>query len=186
MPKVTEKEGLELLRMAWKEYDVAVHLGGRYFRLARVFQCILLSLGVIVIVFTVLYTQERCEEADVDPPGCFQLSISPREIEGIIFSLSLAMSLTQALDSYYIPDSRALHLKSGAAELESIIWLYRTHAEIKRSAVVGRVGDDCPRPAAFLVFHHAGPVAWARDYCQSRFPCHRETHILYKCTRAAD
>ena len=141
--------------MAWKEYDVAVHLGGRYFRLARVFQCILLSLGVIVIVFTVLYTQERCEEADIE--GCLQLSISPREIEGIIFSLSLAMSLTQALDSYYIPDSRALHLKAGAAELESIIWLYRTHAGIKRCAAVG-----WGRLSAFLVYHHAGPGLGSR------------------------
>ena len=154
LPKVTEKEGLELLRMAWKEYDVAMLLGRYYYLLARVFQLILLLLGVIVIVFTVIYSQRCSEEYDAD--DCLQLSIGERQIEGIIFILSLAMSLMLALDSYYIPDSRALHLKSGAAELNSIIWLYRTHTRVKICAVVlgGKLPATSLRPAA-LGFRHA-------------------------------
>lgn len=135
MPKVTKKEGLELLLMAWKDYDVAVYHGAWYSWLARIFQCILLLLSVVIIVFTVLYTQ-RCDEDDdadidstmADDDGCLQIPMEDTHIEGTIFSLSLAMSFVLSLDAYLIPSSRALHLKSGAAELESIIWLYRVPA----------------------------------------------------------
>ena len=155
MPKVTEKEGLELLLMAWKEYDVAVYHAAYYSWLARILQCILLLLGVVIIVFTVLYTQ-RCDDddyasdyvgdilsslnvsiSDANIDGCLQIPMGDFLIEGIIFSLSLAMSFLLALEAYLIPSSRALHLTSGAAELESIIWLYRAPARIRVPSVVG-------------------------------------------------
>ena len=160
MPKATEKEGLELLLMAWKEYDVAVYHAVWYSRLARIFQGILLLLSVVIIFFTVLYTQ-RCNDdedailtedqkyvadiasslnisifyADID--DCLQISMGDSLILGTIFSLSLAMAFVKSLDAYLIPSSRALHLKSGAAELESIIWLYRTPAGIIVPSLVG-------------------------------------------------
>ena len=62
---------------------------------------------------------------------CLQISMDDSQILGTIFSLSLAMALVKSLDAYLIPSSRALHLKSGAAELESIIWLYRAPAGIR-------------------------------------------------------
>ena len=62
--------------------------------------------------------------------------MSVTQIEGTIFGLSLAMSFILSLDAYFIPCSRALHLKSGAAELESIIWLYRAPVRM-RCAVFG-------------------------------------------------
>ena len=128
--------------MAWKEHDVAVYLAARYFRLAWIFQSIVLVLSVVIILFTVLYTQ-RCDNEDdasnedgdanidVDDDGCLQISMSSFQIEGAIFGLSLAMSFVLSLDAYFIPSSRALHLKSGAAELKSIIWLYRPPAGMR-------------------------------------------------------
>ena len=157
MPKVTEKEGLELLLMAWKEYDVAVYHAAYYSWLARIFQGILLLLSVVIIVFTVLYTQ-RCDEeyasdyvaeilaslnisiSDANIDGCLQMPMVDFPIEGTIFGLSLAMSFVLALDAYLIPSSRALHLKSGAAELESIIWLYRAPAGIRVPSLCLAVG----------------------------------------------
>ena len=151
MPKVTKKEGLELLLMAWKEYDVAVYWEYWYSQLARIFQFIVLLLSVVIIVFTVLYSQscgneddENLEQLGVNleqlginrdllvnmtmGDDCLQISMDESHMLGIIFSLSLAMSFVLSLDAYLIPSSRALHLKSGAAELESIIWLYRAPA----------------------------------------------------------
>ena len=166
MPKVTEKEGLELLLMAWKDYDVAMYHARWYSLLAQIFQAILLVLSVFIIFFTVLYTQ-RCDneddanlkqlENDLKQSGinmsldlldgnaflldlfanvtkdddCSPLiSMSDDLTLGIIFGLSLAMAFVKSLDAYLIPSSRALHLQSGAAELESIIWLYRVPAGI--------------------------------------------------------
>ena len=63
MPIVTEKGGLELLLMAWNDYDVAVYHARWYSLLAQIFQGILLVLSVSIIVFTVLYTQ-RCDNED--------------------------------------------------------------------------------------------------------------------------
>ena len=120
--------------MAWKEYDVAVYQAAFYSWLAHFLQCILLLLSVVIIIFTVVYTQQ-CEEGDdADIDDCVYTGDLP--MEGIIFSLSLAMSFVLSLDAYLIPSSRALHLKSGAAELESIIWLYRAPVRM-RCAVFG-------------------------------------------------
>ena len=147
MPNVTKKEGLELLLMAWKDYDVAVYHSAWYTQLARFLQCILLLLSVVIIVFTVLYTQRCDDDADIDganrtifaddyaDDGCLQVPMSESQIEGTIFSLSLAMSFVLSLDAYLIPSSRALHLKLGAAELESIIWLYRAPARISCAVI---------------------------------------------------
>ena len=128
--------------MAWKEYDVAVYHAGWYSWWAQVFQGAILMLGVVIIVFTILYTQ-RCDSEDdasnengdanletmTGNDNCLEISMGESLISGIIFSLSLAMSFVVSLDAYLIPSSRALHLKSGAAELESIIWLYRAPAQ---------------------------------------------------------
>eukprot|EP00964_Phaeocystis_antarctica_P091034 scaffold58322_cov67-Phaeocystis_antarctica.AAC.7 len=66
LPKVTEKEGLKLLQMAWKEYDVAVHHAAFYSRLAAILRACLLWFSVIIIVFTVLYTQRCAKDDDAD------------------------------------------------------------------------------------------------------------------------
>ena len=115
--------------MAWKAYDVAVYHARWYSVLAQVFQLLTLVLSVVIIVFTVIYTR-RCNEGDDDIDDCLKTSMSEDATKGFIFSFSVAMSFVLSLDAYLIPFSRALHLKSGAAELESIIWLYRAPAVI--------------------------------------------------------
>ena len=125
--------------MAWKAYDVAVYYARWYSVLAQVFQFLTLVLSVVIIVFTVLYTQRCNEGEDANIDDCLKMSMSENATEGIIFSFSVAMSFVLSLDAYLIPFSRALHLKSGAAELESIIWLYRAPAGIRwcRPSLVG-------------------------------------------------
>ena len=184
--------------MAWKDYDVAVHHAAFYSWLARIFQAILLLLSVVIIVFTVLYTQ-RCDEeyasdyvaeilsslnvsiSDSNIDGCLQIPMSNTQIEGTIFGLSLAMSFVLSLDAYLIPSSRASHLKSGAAELESIIWLYRAPTGIICAVFGWRLGHASHFPSLAL---DVTRLPWGYSTCAS--VVHVMTDGTHESTRAAD
>ena len=57
LPPHTSLEGLELLRQAWCEHDVAVYLGKRYQRLSRFLYALYLLLGITIIVLSVLQSE---------------------------------------------------------------------------------------------------------------------------------
>ena len=136
LPPIEDLEGLELLQRAWNEYDVAVHLAARYERYSYLFYAIYLLLGLIVVIISVIASEGTSQDFnysftvdDLDTLNLEAESIGtpPKKwFAHVIFGLTLAASLVLSLQSYLNPTHRAEQLRSSAASLESITWLYRT------------------------------------------------------------
>ena len=128
LPAQTGLEGLELLKLAWMEHDVAVFLGRRYQALSRLLYALYLILGLTIITLSVLNTQGHAlptkwfweelggDGANATPSG---EAAAPRRLaEGggawhttlqhPIFALSLAGSLVLSVQAYYNPAQRAV------------------------------------------------------------------------------
>ena len=136
LPAIEEKEGLLLLQQAWNEYDVAVHLAAQYNLYSYLFYAVYLVLGLAVVIVTAIASEGTSQDL-VSFKESLNTSKTLYELQSldtplkewlahVIFGLSLAASLLLSFQSYLNPTQRAEQLRSSAASLESITWLYRT------------------------------------------------------------
>ena len=150
LPKENSLEGLLLLRSAWRDYDVAMLLAGRYKRVCKVTFVLQLLLGWLAVAMSTM--SENLTGAD----PIFNATLFGVE-EGasgafvhLIFAASVAMTFTIAFDSILVSSSRWRQLRIGAAALESVVWKYRTRTgpfEVEES---GQSRDSAAPEAALL------------------------------------
>ena len=114
LPVETPIEGLELLRQAWDEHDVAVYLGNRYSLLSDIFYLLYLALGACTVTLTVFHSKAQATNLQHEDT----LSKS-------IFFLALASAFILSVSSFLNPTQRSRQLLSAAASIESIVWRYR-------------------------------------------------------------
>jgi hypothetical protein len=129
LPKSNPLEGLLLLRAAWTEYDVSMHLADRYKLISKTLFAFQLMMGWLVIVSTTL-DQAPCEsiagEANDVCPHAFTDIQEGGGFAEIAFFLSAVAAVLISMDSLFNAQSRWRQLRSGAGSLESMIWCYRT------------------------------------------------------------
>ena len=127
LPPVNPLEGLLLLSDAWRDYDVAMLLAGRYKRACKLIFCAQLLLGWLVVVVAVmshfLGDAARTNGSSVSDPSLVEGAASVTES---VFFLSLAASALVSIDGMLNPKSRWRQLRSGANSLQSTVWQYRT------------------------------------------------------------
>ena len=139
LPEKTSKDGLELLRDAWSDYDVANHYAKVYKVRAKVGFFVQLLLGFLIVVSSVL-----ANSASDDAATACNLTAVPAEADGvrnifgaldegikgalgeIIFILALVVGFLISLEGYFNSKARWRHLRASVGVLESEIWLYRT------------------------------------------------------------
>jgi len=108
LPSMNPPEGLSLLRDAWRDYDVAMHLAWRYKLVCKVLFVLQLFLSWLVVLGPTLTV--RFAESGVTH---------------VVFGISVTVSFLASLDGILAPKSRWRQLRSGAGSLQSTIWLYR-------------------------------------------------------------
>lgn len=112
LPTRNPIEGLLLLRGAWNNYDVAMHLANKFKRLCKVIFALQLLLSWLIIAGSTidLVMDEVIEDYIVH----------------IVFGISVVFSILVSLDSILNPKARWLQLRSSSGSLHSLIWKYRT------------------------------------------------------------
>jgi hypothetical protein len=129
LPKRNSLEGLELLRHAWNEYDVAVLLAQRYKRLFKLLFIVRLLLGFLVVASATMSNALAVaagggsDNSDVEDEQLYKWSRGL--VEGSFFT-SIAASLVISLEALTDARGRWRILRSGADSLLSMIWMYRT------------------------------------------------------------
>ena len=132
-PPLTKRgeEELRLLQHAWNEYDVAKYQGHWYTITSFVLTFCFLALGFFTIIFIVILTAYCGDNTDdgsnSDDNSCYLPDDIARErqMERVIFCLTLLVTFVVALDECIKPAEKAMHLKRAAEKLKSWIWLYR-------------------------------------------------------------
>ena len=105
-------QGLLLLRDAWRDYDVSMHLADKYKRACKTIFALQLVFSWLVVV-----------GAGLDPIS----SASGRSTFCMpCLASAVAFSILVSLDGMLNPKARWRQLRSGAISLQSIIWKYRT------------------------------------------------------------
>ena len=130
LPRENTLESLQLLRSAWRDYDVAMLLAGRYKRMCKLAYILQLLLGWLAIALaSVADADIACAAAASNTPIAWLPLTCGEEGCGLVhavFAVSVAMTLVIAADSILHSHSRWRHLRIGAGALESVIWKYRT------------------------------------------------------------
>ncbi|CAE7782552.1 PUB2 [Symbiodinium sp. CCMP2592] len=115
LPPQHNLEALRLMRDAWTEYDVAKHLATYYSFLSRLWYFSQILCGLFTIMASVTGRTLEVEE--------FYVSL-------LNFSLSLFCTTLISLHAFANPTTRWHKLRCAAAELESLIWLFRTKCRL--------------------------------------------------------
>lgn len=115
LPKANSLEELLLLREAWCEYDVSMHLATRYKRISKLLFAVQLLLAWGIVLVAALRGDETIFVA-----ANFEL------MGHVLFALSMAASLIISLDAMLNAKARWRHLRSSAGALETMIWTYRS------------------------------------------------------------
>jgi hypothetical protein len=115
LPNETSLQGLLLLRGAWCDYDVAMHLASKYkVRSKAIFLTQLLVAWAMVLIGVT----RSCAEVS--------LQEETRSILGhVLFGLATVVVLVSALDSILNAKTRWRQLRSCSCSLEAIMWCYR-------------------------------------------------------------
>ena len=124
LPRENSLEGLQLLRSAWRDYDISMLLAGRYKRVCKVAYMVQLLLGWAAISLAAFADLPACQSQSL-------LTLCTINIQGnmllqVIFVISVTMTLVIAFDSIMQSHARWRHLRIGAGALESVVWKYRT------------------------------------------------------------
>ena len=115
LPSENSVEALELLQRAWNQHDVAMHLAYFYKRLGHLLYLLYILVGQATIAVTAVFLAlGSCDDAD------------PIAMQYTLFALSMAGSVLLVADRFFNPTQRGGQLRAGAAQLESIVWRFRT------------------------------------------------------------
>ena len=112
LPSENSVEALELLQRAWNQHDVAIHLACFYKRLGHLLYLLYILVGLLIVGLSL--QKEDCGNA------------TPRAIQVTLFALSMAGSVVLIADRFFNPMQRGGQLRAGAAQLETILWRFRT------------------------------------------------------------
>lgn len=152
LPTSTNLEGLQLLRHAWRDYDVAVLLATRYKRVCKVLFAFQLVLGWLIVCGTTLppfidslmgYSPPAGEQNSTRAAIIAELaaggytvteSVAGGALDGgsypvaleLVFALTVTGTLLVSFDGLLHSKSRWRALRSAVGNLEGIIWCYRT------------------------------------------------------------
>ena len=129
LPRENSIEALELLQRAWAQHDVTIYLAKTYKRLGRLLYALYLIVGQAAVAVTAVFFALGLDEpsawaanttlADEEAP-------SRGPMQYTLFGLSMAGSCVLIADRFFNPMQRGGQLRAGAAQLESIIWRFRT------------------------------------------------------------
>ena len=151
VPQANPLSGSLLLRQAWSQHDVVVHLAQYYKRWSKTLYIVQLILAWLLVLATTLRNslcygplspRITLESMDADGDG----NVSASELSdylvrsgsaddacvshfqtGIFCTASVA-SFILFLDNMYFSTKRWRQLRSGAGSLDSIIWMYRARS----------------------------------------------------------
>ena len=137
LPPETNLEGLLLLKQAWNEHDIAMHLAGRYKISAKgLFLLQLIVSWVIVALSSLFPTAPATAEASngSETAGAGAAVTSGAGIEGVdygavghaVFGLTVAASFLISFEAFVNAKARWRQLRTCAGSLKSITWAYRT------------------------------------------------------------
>ena len=124
LPKENSHEGLLLLRSAWCNYDIAMHLADRYKCWCKLMFAVQLCFSWLVVAISA--ASQFVQNAEKAPETAFNDETTHRTLEEIVFGVSLLLSLFLSLASLMDSKAKWRALRSGACTLQSAIWLYRT------------------------------------------------------------
>ena len=145
LPTENPVEGLLLLRSAWRDYDVAMHLGSRYKRTFKLSFALQLLLGYGAITCATVSEYLRAREGD---PTHVDMLIE------VVFAISISLSVIQTFDSLLNAKSRWRQLRASATALESLIWCYRTRVGAFELEETLREGRRRPEAALMDALKH--------------------------------
>lgn len=126
LPKTNPLEGLELLRSAWQDYDVAMMFAGRYKCWCKFLFVLQLLLGWAVVGVAAIAAFLETNEATklfgwtIDESDTVAL-----QLKYALFGVSLTMTLLLSLGAVSSSKHKWRHLRHGACVLQSAIWCYR-------------------------------------------------------------
>jgi hypothetical protein len=110
LPPTNPLEGLQLLRDAWCDYDVAMLLAEHYKTVCKVIFALQLLFSWLVVSGSTHY----------------MMRITDGRVTHFVFGVSVAFSIFVSLEGILNPKARWRQLRSSASKLQSIIWKYRT------------------------------------------------------------
>ena len=146
LPKTNPLEGLLLLRSAWAEYDIAMHLADRYKLISKVLFGFQLLMGWLVVVSTTLDGAPFAAilgEGYTDSPDAFMDLQDRATFAEVAFVLSAFSAVLVSVDSLFNAKSRWRQLRSSAGALESLIWCYRTRVgDFEITSAVSRQSEN--------------------------------------------
>jgi hypothetical protein len=120
LPNETSLQGLLLLRSAWCEYDVAMHLASKYKLRSKLTFLVQLLVAWAMVVVGVLRSSDECLRVQAVP-----LEELRRVLGYVLFGLATFVTVLSALDALMNAKMRWRQLRSCACSLEAIIWCYR-------------------------------------------------------------
>jgi len=130
IPDTNPLSGLKLLRQAWTDHDIVVHLAKHYKFWSKIMYVAQLLLAWLIVVATALgsvlcqlWAFGRRSDSPAPETEACQAAI----LQGI-FLTSLLSSFLLFIDNLLASTKRWRQLRSGAGSLESLIWLYRARA----------------------------------------------------------
>lgn len=120
LPKDEQLEGLQLLRDAWDEYDMKTYLSKRYKLFSKFLYMMLLGTGILTVVLTVWFYEDRGTESSRVQEG---------EIQHSVFGTSLLSAGIVSVGTAINPGQRWRRLRACCCLLETNIYLYRTRVQ---------------------------------------------------------
>lgn len=136
LPKTNPLSGMILLREAWCEHDIAVHLAGRYKTFSKCIFLFAALLSWLVVASSSLRTVchddfTRAVDDTIQTSDELALAVSDRDFclvtfDHITFGISVALSFVVFFEKLMNAHQRWRRLRSAACVLEGIIWRYRS------------------------------------------------------------
>ena len=114
LPKTNPLEGLELLRSAWQDHDVAMMFAGRYKCWCKFLFVLQLILGwSVVAVAAVAVFLETSAASNIFEIGPVEAEAYSLELKAILFGVSLTMTLLLSLGAVSSSKHKWRHLRHG-------------------------------------------------------------------------
>ena len=132
LPKENPLEALLLLRRAWSEYDVCVHLSGQFKLWGKLLFAAELAVAFSVVC-VIVYRNALIEGGT-----------NKERLTTVTFTLSMITSLLISFSGYLEAKPRWRQLRSSAGALESIIWQFRARSGPFAVSAFGDQGSSSP------------------------------------------
>lgn len=128
LPNANSLQGLHILRDAWCDVDVAMHLASRYKLLCKALFFVQLAFGWLMVGGAVLGASDSSSWHDELGDGWVGDVVRRGASTGqqSVFIIGIMLTAVVSMEGLLNPRSRWRQLRNGAITLESLIWQYRT------------------------------------------------------------